>query len=264
MPIELGELTWPEARSAAERGAVIVVPVGSLEQHGPHLPLETDWRLASEIARRACALAQEHGVPALVTPPVWTGFSLAHMDFAGTISLDAEVFFHLAVQVCQSVSRHGFHKIVLLNGHGGNMHVLRSAVQHLRFAHGIRAIAVNYWDLAVSFINEWRRSEIGGINHACEMETSLMLALRAELVHMDRIRPRPVRERSRYFSTDLTVAGAAVSAGVFSEVSPDGVVGSPELGDRARGEVLLAELVRRVADFLAEAWGAQGPGGRQD
>src|SRR6266404_2598338 len=113
-----------QLREKAKADAIVIVPVGSLEQHGPHLPVEIDTLLGEAVALRTARLAAEQE-PVLVLPMLWTGLSEHHMSFGGTITLDAEAFFASVRCICQSVVRHGFRRIVLWNGHGGNDNALR-------------------------------------------------------------------------------------------------------------------------------------------
>lgn len=161
------ELTWPELKEAAEHGAVVVVPVGSTEQHGHHLPVGTDAWLAFDVAREASEAVREKMI-ALYTPAVWTGYSPHHMAFPGTITLSTETFLRLLIDICRSIWQHGFRRILLLNAHGGNNSLLASAVWQLRYEHAIGVAHVNLLSLITEYIAQWRRSELGGINHSCE------------------------------------------------------------------------------------------------
>ncbi|TCJ15626.1 creatininase family protein [Rubrobacter taiwanensis] len=255
MSVLLADRTWPEVREAIERGTVFVVPIGATEQHGGHLPLETDWRLCSVAAERACRLAAEEGVPALVTPPIWTGFSPHHMDFPGSVTLELSTFIELVSQVARSLWHHGARKILLLNGHGGNANLLRSAVQQLRFQHGVRAAAASYWDFVLPKITGWRRSRPGGIDHACEMETALMLAARPELVREEHARDATWFPNSDFLSGDLAVGAPVAVTFAFSELTEDGILGDPTASTGERGEELLAAVAERIAAFIREFYG---------
>jgi creatinine amidohydrolase len=172
------EQAWPEIAELITRDPVAVLPVGAVEQHGPHLPLGVDAMLCTEVAHRAVARVIAGGAPAVLLPTVWSGYSPHHMEFAGTLTISTETFQRLVIDLVRSINHHGVRRILVLNGHGGNAHHLRGAVQTLRFEHGIEAVTASYWDLGHTSIAAWRKSPYGGINHACEMETSLMLAAR--------------------------------------------------------------------------------------
>lgn len=255
MSIFLAERTSREVAEAIERGAVFVVPIGATEQHGPHLPLETDWRLCSEVAERACTSARERGVPVLLTPPVWTGFSPHHMAFPGSVTLDVGTFLELVGQIARSLWAHGARKILLLNGHGGNANLLRSAVQQLRFEHGVRVAAASYWDFALAEIASWRSSGPGGINHACELETSLMLSVRPDLVEPGEARDATWLPDSDFLSGDLALGAPVTVAWSFAELSEEGALGDPTVATAERGAALMTAIAARVADFIHEFHG---------
>src|SRR5690625_862626 len=113
MSVDYHHLTTEEAREFCAAGGVVVVPIGATEQHGPHLPLGTDFTMAHTVATKAAE--QVDGV--LVTPPIWTGFSPHHMQFTGTVSLRAETLMAVVRDVAESLWRHGFRRILFLNGH---------------------------------------------------------------------------------------------------------------------------------------------------
>ena len=257
----LSDLRWPQVQEAIEKGSVVVVPVASTEQHGRHLPLETDTRLCTSVAERACRTALSEGTPVLMAPTVWLGYSPHHMDFPGTMTLDSATFSAVVVAIARSLWQHGFRKIFFLNGHGGNANLLRAALQDLRFEYEIRAVAASYWDFVLRFIEEWRQSDPGGINHSCEMETALMLAVRPDLVDLSKAEDSHWFPRSPFLSEDLTI-GAPVSVNwSHAELHPSGSLGDPRSSTAERGQVLLDEIVRRVAIFLTEyhAWEWEHP-----
>jgi creatinine amidohydrolase len=249
MKVMWHEHAWPEIVELIGRDPVAVLPVGAIEQHGPHLPLGVDTMLCTEVARRATERALEAGAAAVLLPTVWSGYSPHHMDFRGTLTVTADTLQRLVIDLVRSLHHHGVRRILILNGHGGNAHHLRAVVQTLRFEHGIETVTASYWDFGREAIGAWRRSPLGGINHACEMETSLMLVARPDLVDMGAaadvmLPPRP------YFSGDLTEGGAAVGARTFAEVTETGVIGAPSLADATRGAALLDDLVAAVAGFI--------------
>ena len=112
------KLTWPEINDAVEMGKVCVVPCGSVEQHGPHLPLDVDIVCPQGIAYGA---GKEVPDRLLVLPPVWWGYTAHVMDFPGTVNTHYETFIRLVLDITKSLAYHGFKKIILLNGHGSNM-----------------------------------------------------------------------------------------------------------------------------------------------
>lgn len=246
----LGENTWLQAKEIAEKDAIVVVPVGAFEQHGKHLPLDTDMRLVTEVANHSARIVKERGVPIVVTPPVWTAFSPHHMDFAGTITLSMSSFISVIQDICRCLHRHGYKKIFLLNGHGGNTNIIRAVIQSLYLEENIRVASASYWDFVMGFIKEWRTSSPGGIDHACEMETALMLYLFPQLVKKDEIKDARWFPNNDYLTGDLTIGGVVTTSFNLAEISPTGVAGSPEAGTAQKGQELFEEIILKLVNFL--------------
>ena len=179
-----GEVEWAnlkagELRDLAAREAIVVLPVAAMEQHGPHLPVMVDTLLCGEVATRAAKRASGRH-PVVVAPTVWSGLSEHHMPFGGTFTLDFATFRSLIECLCRSLERHGFRRVLLLNGHGGNVAALRVVVDELRGL-DMRLQTATYWQVDPVAISEILERQ-SGVQHACEAETSMVMALRPELV----------------------------------------------------------------------------------
>jgi creatinine amidohydrolase len=242
-------LRRPELEAARERGAVVVVPVGAIEQHGPHLPVNTDTNVAAAIALGAAQAVE--GFPVLVTPPVWTGFSTHHMGFTGTITLRFETMVALIEDICLSIHHHGFERIVMLNGHGGNANLL-AAVAAKMSERGPRVAVAAYTQLAIADIRRIGESAMGGMGHSCEMETSLELFLQPECVDMGSAVCEERPQRTSFFAADLRSPGSVVYPPNFGEDSRSGVNGDPTLATADKGRLIYEAAVRRLAQFLRE------------
>lgn len=179
-------MTWEEARNAVEEDRLVIVPVGSTEAHGPHLPLDVDTHQADHVAN---LLAERVG--AVVAPALPYGYAVTWMSFAGTVSLSAETFQQVLVEVVESLVSHGFRRVMILNAHrpnGTSVDVAaRRVVDRLAAGTELQISALSYWEPGALRVHALRRSEPGGIGHACEFETSFQLATRPELVHMERL-----------------------------------------------------------------------------
>lgn len=209
----LGEIGWPELEART-----LVVPVGACEQHGPHLPFDTDTRIATAVAERVAA-----AVPAAVAAPaVAFGSSGEHQDFPGTLSIGPEALHALLVELIRSATC-TFARVLLLNAHGGNVPTLARAVEHQQ-GEG-RDVRVRHVDL-------------GGDAHAGRSETSVMLALAPALVRLDAAEPGATAPLAE-------VIGRLRSEGVRA-VSPNGVLGDPSGASAEEGRALL----QRVTDAI--------------
>jgi creatinine amidohydrolase len=241
--LRLDRLTWPEVGEELRRGRdTVVMAFGATEQHGPHLALSADRVLGEELARRVA-----DALDAFVAPAVPFGCSSHHLAFAGTISLRDETFHAIVADVVSSFAGAGFRRIVLLPSHGGNFAPLGAALEGLDVPDGVRVDAIT--DLAVLASIPIRAAEQhsvpigeGGL-HAGEWETSLMLAIRPDLVHMERGEPG--------YTGDLQEAiGAIFSAGVHT-IAPNGVIGDPARATVAHGEAYWAMLTQMALDAIA-------------
>jgi mycofactocin precursor peptide peptidase len=220
----LSDLAWPEAARTARR-AILAVPVGATEQHGPHLPLTTDTELATALVERLAAARP----PVVAAPPLAYGSSGEHAGFAGTLSIGQEALERVLVELVRSASA-TFPRLLLVCAHGGNVAALRRAELRLR-AEGRE---VRAW------LPGWSEGE-----HAGRVETSLMLALVPERVQLERAAAgatEPVRD----------LMPRLASEGVRA-VSPNGVLGDPARARAEEGRALLAEEVGRLADAV-DAW----------
>lgn len=215
----LANRTWTQV--ADRPRPLVLVPVGSTEQHGPHLPLDTDLRIATEVATRVVRGSE------MVAPPIAYGASGEHAAFPGTLSIGHEALHAVLVELGRSAAG-WVHRLVFVNGHGGNLPTVPGAVRQLR-AEG-RDVA--WFGCAVP----------GGDAHAGHTETSIMMALD----------PASVRGNALVVGNTDPLADlmpALVEGGVAA-VSPNGVLGDPRAASAANGEILLAEMVRRLRDGL--------------
>jgi len=241
--VEWARLKAAEISALAARNAVVIVPVGSIEQHGPHLPTQVDALLASEVSRRA-ARKVAAGVPVIVAPTVWSGLAEHHMSLGGTLSLDFETFFGLMRCLCRSLVRHGFRRILLLNGHGGNITALNVVVNELAVELQVPLATASYWMLAKEgFAAVLDRQTT--VRHACEAETSMLLALAPELVDM-------ARAADVVGSTEPEIAQVAGTDAVyrwrsFKARTRHGVIGDPRTATADKGERLLEAAAVAVA-----------------
>lgn len=252
MQYEWRKLRADQVRSLASQDAIVIVPVASLEQHGPHLPVEVDSILGETVAARAAVNIQARGVPVLVLPVIWTGLSEHHMSFGGTITLDNAAFAAVIEGVVRSIVRLGFRRIVLLNAHGGNENALRTITDDLTPKYGVPIVQFTYWYAAAVAIAKILETQ-GGLSHACEAETSMMLAVRPELVATNRI---PLAKANTTPDVTGVVGGGVYRWRSIGSRSGSGVIGNPEAATAEKGERLFEAIATAVAEKLCnpELW----------
>ncbi|HEX7003674.1 MAG TPA: creatininase family protein [Trueperaceae bacterium] len=249
--------TSPSLGQAIAEDPIVVVPVGSIEQHGNHLPVGTDGFAVEAVARRAVESWQGRRKVFLL-PTLWTGLSPHHMNLPGTITLRSETFISVLEDICISLLHHGVRRILLLNGHGGNISAMDVALARLgeRKLETERVVALTYWHLVASRAAEMRESRVGGTGHAGEFETSLMLATQPDQVKLDEAQVAYPELPSGYLSTDLFEGAPARRYIPFDKLSSSGTFGDPSLATLEKGERILRVCSEELLAFLHDfqAW----------
>jgi creatinine amidohydrolase len=242
--VEWARMTAPDLRAiAAREGALAILPAGSLEQHGPHLPVITDTASASAAAIAAARLvaADPDPVPVAVLPGLWLGLSEHHLPFGGTISVDYAAYRAILESIVRSLRALGFARLLIVNGHGGNIDPLAVASRELAVAYDLPIVVTTPWFLAPAKIAAIFESDTAP-KHACEGETSVMMAIANDIVKAHKLdeamqqAPAPVQGFSRFYS--------------FSERAPiTGTWGDPRTATAEKG----ARFLGVQAEALAEA-----------
>jgi len=250
--IRYDELTWPEMREAIAQQPVILLPFGTIEDHGHHLPINTDnvivEALCLETARRAPG-------EILVMPLVSYGLDEHHMDFPGTVSVDMQTLLELVSEVAISVARHGFTHIVIVNGHGSNAPIADLAARRVVLETGVicGAMSPNAAidpTLAEPPLSQMRRSAPGGVAHAGEYETAMMLHLRPDLVQMDQAVKELGQIAVEYFNWDLPEPSILSWQDWWSRMSESGVCGDPTVATAEFGRALFETTVENFVRFV--------------
>lgn len=246
------DLTSPDIDRLDRDRTVLVLPIGSVEQHGRHMPLGTDSMLAHGVALGAAERLEPGAVAVL--PPPWYGYSPHHMRFPGTVTLSVATLTALVGDIVASVVAHGFRRIVLVNGHGGNAGIIDVLAADLGARHyGTARIAgLTYFRLAQAAIAALRESAPGGMGHACEFETAMMLHLHRAIVHMDRAVVAYPETGSRFLSTDLLQGSRVGTYLDFKDLSETGTFGDPGLATPEKGARFFAAVADELAAFLAD------------
>jgi creatinine amidohydrolase len=237
------ELLRHELLDALKLRPVVIVPVGSIEQHGPHCPQDVDISIPYHLAIRAADAVTDF--PVIVAPPVTYGFTHYNMGEVGTISLGLETFINVLCDVSRSIWANGFHRLILLNGHGGNEQPTWSAAVKLA-EEDVWPLALTYWNMAPDELLAWSQADDGSIGHGGEWETSLQLYLRPNLVDMT----RAVKDEWRLKFTPEV--GRYARFPERRREMEHGVMGDPHVASAEKGERLFTVLLARLVGLCGE------------
>ena len=227
MSHRLADATRPDLIERGRAGAICLLPVGALEQHGPHLPIGTDMMIAEAVCLAAAARSE---ADVLVAPPIWSGFSPHHLRFGATVSLRSETLAHLLRDIVRAL-REWMPRLVLVNGHGGNRGPLTT------FAIEESCPAVNYWELpGADALRELFPADLGSIGHAGEAETSMVLAIAPAHVGSPGDAFEPIERPN--------------DALLVPDMGTTGVLGDPSAADAALGERFLEAVAAGLAAYL--------------
>jgi creatinine amidohydrolase len=244
----LKDLTWPDVKALDFNQLVVVFPTGSVEQHGPHLPFTTDTDIVTAVA---AGIERRMTERVLLIPTLWAGLSTHHMQFPGTLDVPQSVYIKLVTELGKSLASMGAKKVFMLNGHGGNDTPIRAALRELKSAvPQTQFVFASYWNLSQKTLHEVRESEPGGMGHACEMETSIMLHLHPDRVKLDRaVRDGPAHT-DPYRKSDMQYGRPVYFVNEFHEVTKSGVIGHPDLASAEKGKRFLDGIVADVSAFV--------------
>lgn len=255
------DLTSDGVRQAVADQALVLVPVAQVEEHGPHLPIATDLVIATTVAESA-ALRLLATIPVLVTPPLWAGYSVARMKrWPGTFCLRPFTMISLLEDVLGSLIEMGFRKVAFVNGHGLNVGPLETAVRSVGDKYDVYPAGVSVWNMLGSEGAKVRESGPGGCGgHADELETSLLLHLRPELVDMSKATAvDAVQYHSRFYSGDLFLPALKTTWSTWDvHASQTGVHGDPTSATAEKGRRFFEIIVQNCCDFFLEFY--QHPG----
>ena len=237
------ELTAEELRAKAAADAIVILPVASMEQHGPHLAVGVDTVLCSGVCKAAAEAASELGI--VVAPTLWCGMAEHHMAFGGTFTFDIPTYRAVLLAFLKSIERHGFHRVLIVNGHGGNIAALTAFLPDFARETSLHVAATTYFMLAETALGPLLEDQ-KGVQHACEVETSMMMVLAPGSVREPRLpeafgardglpgRPTVSRHRS------------------FREMTETGVIGDARRATPAKGKACLEACADALAGLLRE------------
>lgn len=242
--------TWPEIGEAASLDKVVILPVGSVEDHGYHLPLDMDHqveKICLEAGRRRPDLF-------LIAPLIPYGFNLHHLDWPGTVHVASETFIAYCLDVCKSFAHHGFKKILIVNGHGSNMPNLDLVARKVVLETEAHCASLIWTNLCMSAFSQMRETPWPGSGHADEIETSLYLHLDEPRVQMDKaVKEIPEAwSNSKYFYLDLERGAPVLFMDWWTRWNKSGVVGDPTVATKEKGEILWEETIANLIEMSEE------------
>ncbi|NLJ35219.1 MAG: creatininase family protein [candidate division WS1 bacterium] len=252
MPL-FADMTSPEIGQWAEKNALVLLPVGQIEEHGDHLPVNTDAVIAESVTR-AAAEQLDADLPVLVLPVIWAGYSGTELSrWPGTLRVRTRTLADYIYDIIFSLTEMGFSKIATVNGHGHHPALLEMVAREIADATGVYMACVEVAKMAAPAVVEMRKSAPGGCIHGGEFETSLMLYLEAR-VQMDRAHAEDVfRHHSKHFPGDGFAGSKAAFWSTWGiQRSTTGIYGDPTVADAEFGRQVFETTVDNLCSFLRE------------
>jgi creatinine amidohydrolase len=245
------ELTWPEVNEVVLQRRVALIPVGAIEQHGPHLPVDVDNTFVEHICEET---ARRSGGTAISMPPVHYGYNAHNMDFPGTIDIKMEHFIAYCCDIGESLAHQGFRRMLFVNGHGSNAPLCDLIARKITVTTPAMAGAVNHWQVAWDVIQGLLEGGPYAADHACEWETSEYLALKPHLVQHDKIVDEIPAHRGgpRWLYPDLSTQRWVHFMNWWSKMNDSGVAGTPSKATAEKGRQMLETTVARLVDVCRE------------
>jgi creatinine amidohydrolase len=253
--MRIADITKDDYLGLDRTRVVPIVLLGSIEQHGPHLPMGTDSFQCEAIAVRAEDLEPDL---TLLTPVLWIGNSVNHLGFRAALFVDPTRYASVLVDIGKSFLEQGFRHLFFLNGHGANVGPLLTALHQLELEYvtrrdDVQIAGTSWWSLAPEAISEVRDSPLDAAGHACEIETSLMLAARPELVRpelaVEGLRHHPHPE---WVSYDFGGTSRITLVEMFHRAAPHGIAGLPHLATAEKGTEMIDRMGAKLAEFVRD------------
>jgi len=238
--VKFADMTAPQLQQVSRSRTVVVAPIAACEQHSRHLPVSTDTVLVTGVAEGV-----ERRLPreVLLLPTLWFGASAHHLRFGGTLSAEVDTHVAMLCDLLVPLLEDGYQRLLVLNGHGGNIDTMQVALRRLQPRYRERILgAASYWDLASRELAALAGGPRKNMGHACEFETAMMLALRPELVRREEIKDDPPKE-------DAVLRGLYLAEDMLQRTD-HGAVGYPELATAEKGQQFLEAAISRTAEVI--------------
>lgn len=245
------ELTSPQIGSL-DKNIPVLLPIAATEQHGPHLPLATDRMIGEHFANK---LNGEIPDGILILPIVGIGCSDHHMDFPGSLTHAHDTFAQQVREIANSVIRHGFRKIIIQNSHGGNLGIGQVITEQLGFENpDCQFVSLTWWRIASESLKDITETGPGGVGHACEFETSLMLLIAPSLVDRNKIVPGANQSTFDWAEGDMLRGPEASYFRTMKQMTPNGVFGDPTKATMEKGQQIsdcVVNALKKIVNDLA-------------
>ncbi|MFK7778855.1 MAG: creatininase family protein [Gimesia sp.] len=239
--MKYAEMTAREIKEVSRESTLVVLPIAAVEQHGPHMPTATDTIICTAIAEQ---IEQNLSESLLLLPTLWLGASQHHLRWGATLTSRVENYETLLCEICESLLDDGFRRVLILNGHGGNIGPMQISLRRLQVNYrNSLLMAASYWSIAEQEIASLMEGECKTLGHACEAETSLIMHLRPELVKESEI------ANFIDYAPDV-VDGVYICRDMFQRTQK-GATGRPDLASAEKGGKMFSAIVERVSDVLA-------------
>jgi len=242
-------MSWTAVKDAVNNNPKLkaILPVGSIEQHGPHLPLSTDSLIAEYIATRVANL-----LTFMLCPTLTIGYSLEHAGFPGTVTFTMQTYSSIIKEIAESLFDGGFKTLIIINGHGGNRAILDSSITSIKHTHpDLNLLSFTVLDIARVKFGETRRSPWKFIGHADELETSMMLAIHPNLVEMSKV---VIEEPG--FPSGISLETEDLTKVTYGwrtkDVTRSGIIGDPSFASPELGRLLLDHVVETISSTIGE------------
>lgn len=246
--IMITDLSWPEMRDLKQDVELVLLPVGSNEQHGPNLSLNMDIAASTEFCRRASATMQPK---VAVAPPMPWGVSFHHMNFPGTITLSSETFIQILVEVMASLYHHGFERFLIVNGHGGNIPSMNVAIVRAKEEIGMSFVgACSYFSFSDKEIRD-KHAKTEHTGHACEFETSVAMELVPDVVKKDALAAGDLTELTSGFRQEMQKYGVQVPYR-FDQFTRNGALGDATQASAEAGKEIVDSALTNFTTFCNE------------
>ena len=239
-----------EQIGSVDKNTPVILPIAATEQHGSHLPLATDRMIGEHFASQLHAAAPEK---VLILPAVAIGCSDHHMDFPGSLTLSHNTFSLQVEEIITSVIKHGFTNIVILNSHGGNQGIGQVIAERIGYRHPeCELVMTSWWQIAREHLLKITDTGFGGVGHAGEFETSLMLLIAPDLVRNEKIDKGANQQKLKWADGDLLHGPSASYYRTMKQLTPNGVFGDPRAASVEKGKQITEVVIKSLLQILQD------------